>query len=77
MLETQTRPTLTAAFAPSLKSETVSAANDFNPPLGQQITSPLGAMRPKAEIEIGSIGPGKIPGREGWVCVRTDTLTHV
>ena len=77
MLETQTRPTLTSAFAPSLKSETTDAANDFNPPLGKQIASPFGAMRPKAEIEIGSIGAGKIPGREGWVCVRTDTLTHV
>ena len=77
MLETQTRPTLTAALAPALQAETAGSSNDFIPPLGQQLASPLGAMRPKADIEIGSIGPGQIPGREGWVCLRTDTLTRV
>jgi len=76
MLETQTRSTVTAGFTPALKAETAGTANDFNPPLGHQLASPLGAMRPKAEIEIGSIGPGKIPGREGWVCLRMDTLTQ-
>ena len=76
MLKTPTRSTLTAGFTPGLKAETAGTANDFNPPLGHQLASPLGPMRPMTDIEIGSIGPGKIPGREGWVCLRTDTLTQ-
>ena len=42
-----------------------------------QSNSPFIVKRPMTEIEIGSIGPGKISGREGWVCVRTDTLARV
>jgi hypothetical protein len=42
-----------------------------------QSNAPFVVKRPMAEIEIGSIGPGKISGREGWVCVRTDTLARV
>ncbi|MCE9618407.1 MAG: 4-deoxy-4-formamido-L-arabinose-phosphoundecaprenol deformylase [Planctomycetes bacterium] len=38
--------------------------------------TPLSSMLPAEAsfLESGTIGPGSIPGREGWVCVRTDTL---
>jgi undecaprenyl phosphate-alpha-L-ara4FN deformylase len=37
--------------------------------------APLSAMlEGRGDIEAGTIGAGNVPGREGWVCVRTDTL---